>query len=312
MTEKSLLIPNFLIVGASKSGTSSLAQYLNEHPEAFIPRIKEPVFFVSSFYERELPEDPLFNQAKRESLVGSWDEYINLFQGTQGKKAIGEASTAYLYLHQQAVPKIRKYLGDPRIIIILRNPVDRAFSAYLHVLRESGWTMTFEEYLGFENEKIARGWSPLHYPVQSGHYSNQVKAYMEAFSQVRVYLFDDLCQDPIGFMQQVFRFLEIDDRFQPESSIRWNIGGIPSNRVLYKFLFKSWIMRRAAKPFLALFVGDQRIQVWKEKWRKKIVKTPEVSPETRRHLLELFHDDIEILQDLIDRDLSTWSQGAVS
>ena len=136
-------LPNFLVVGAAKSGTSSLHNYLNQHPEIFMPsfrdgvNVKEPQFFV-----RESVMDRLH------SGIWNWQDYKDLFFQVKDEKAIGEASVFYLYYFEEAINNIKKYLGDQiKIIIILRNPIDRAYSAYQHVSRSMKEELSFEEAL---------------------------------------------------------------------------------------------------------------------------------------------------------------------
>ncbi|MBN1271990.1 MAG: sulfotransferase [Candidatus Aminicenantes bacterium] len=301
-------IPNFLIVGAAKCGTSSIAQYIEQHPQAFIPKVKEPMFFSSSFYQRKVSGDPLYTEAQKKLLVRTWEEYRSLFRDVKKEKAVGEASTPYLYLYQETIPKIKEYLKDPKIIIMLRNPADRAFSAYSHILRDTGWNMSFDRCIRLEKERIEAGWDTIHHILRAGFYYRQVKAYLEAFSHVRIFLFDDLYRDAAGLMKEVYRFLGIDEHFSPDLEVRWNISGVPSNRLLYRFLFGSWIMRWLAKPFLGAFFDDSKLQRWKECWRARILKKPVFTEEKRRELLGIFREDIIKLQALIGRDLSFWIQ----
>ncbi len=115
-------LPNFLIVGAAKSGTTSLYYYLHEHPEIFLSAIKEPKFFSS-----EVLKDQYLTRKNKDLYVGSYEEYRNLFRNVQSEKAIGEASTDTLFLYGSTIPRIKKYLGDPKIIVILRNPPAQPF-----------------------------------------------------------------------------------------------------------------------------------------------------------------------------------------
>ena len=140
-------LPNFLIVGAAKCGTSSMHNYLNQHPEVFMPsynkygmKVKEPRFLI-----KDLVQNRLHN--------GIWDfeEYKSLFSDVMGEKAIGESTVLYLYYYQHAIKKIKENLGkDVRIIIMLRSPVDRAYSAFQHVSRGFQESNSFEESLDIE------------------------------------------------------------------------------------------------------------------------------------------------------------------
>ncbi|HDL01569.1 MAG TPA: sulfotransferase, partial [candidate division Zixibacteria bacterium] len=127
-------LPNFLIAGASKSGTTSLHSYLKQHPMIFMP-VKESRFFVSEIFENLSPKDPRYEHIIKYTIFNYYD-YVKLFENVNNEHAIGEAGTLYLYYYKIAISKIKKYLGNNKIIIILRNPTDRAFSAYMHLLRD--------------------------------------------------------------------------------------------------------------------------------------------------------------------------------
>ena len=136
-----VLLPNFLVVGAGKSGTTSLYHYLKAHPDVFMSRIKEPGFIVAQFIK--MPQSGVGDE--RQSTVGNFSDYCRLFEDAEGKKAVGEASNDNLYHYERAIPYIKRFFGDIKIIIILRNPVDRAFSAYTYLLRDNREFLTFEE-----------------------------------------------------------------------------------------------------------------------------------------------------------------------
>ena len=136
-----VLLPNFLVVGAGKSGTTSLYHYLKAHPGVFMSRIKEPGFIFAQF--NKMPQSGVGDE--RQTTVGSFSAYCRLFEDAEGKKAVGEASNDNLYHYERAIPYIKRFFGDIKIIIILRNPVDRAFSAYTYLLRDNREFLTFEE-----------------------------------------------------------------------------------------------------------------------------------------------------------------------
>ena len=134
-------LPNFLIVGAAKSGTSSLHNYLNQHPQVFMPsynkegiKVKEPRFLIKDLVQHRLHNG-----------VWSFEEYQSLFDYVKDEKAIGESTVLYLYYYKHTIKNIKHYLGeDVKIIIILRNPADRAYSAFQHVSRGFKENSSFE------------------------------------------------------------------------------------------------------------------------------------------------------------------------
>jgi hypothetical protein len=138
---KIVRLPNFLIVGASRCGTTSLYHYLKEHPNIFMSSIKEPSFILSQF--SKVPKNGIGDD--RQDYIDNFDDYCRLFERAGDRKAIGEASSHNLYHYEKAIPTIRKFLGDPKIIIAIRNPVEKAYSAYTFLVSENREYLTFEE-----------------------------------------------------------------------------------------------------------------------------------------------------------------------
>ncbi|HET9485956.1 MAG TPA: sulfotransferase, partial [Chryseosolibacter sp.] len=159
-------LPNFLIVGAAKCGTSSLHKYLEQHPETFMSKVKEPRFISSQVMSGPLrgPGDH-----KVEAwYVKKYEDYVRLFEGAENYPAVGESSADTLYFYQGTIPVIKQYLGDPKIIIMLRNPVKRAFSSYQHLVRDLREELSFEEGLKEEPNRIKNNWELIyHYTAAS-------------------------------------------------------------------------------------------------------------------------------------------------
>ena len=229
-------LPNFLIVGAPKSGTSSLHYYLKQHPEIYMSPVKEPRFITAQFIK--FPLKGIRDDRLEKIIVKSFDEYKKLFSKVKNEKAIGEASIDNLYFYENAIKYIKKYLGEVRIIIILRNPIDRAFSAYQMFVRNLREPLSFEDALKAEQERKNNNWAFGWHYLSVGFYYKQVKAYLENFSQVKVYLFDDLKTDALGVAKDIFMFLKVNMSFAPDVSHIYNISGIPKNRFIHNFLFR--------------------------------------------------------------------------
>ncbi len=298
-------LPNFLLVGTAKSGTTSLYHYLKQHPEVYMSEMKEPRFFASSIFKKLNHNDPRYEIVLK-SATFTFEDYIKLFENVRKERAIGEATVIYLYFYKIAIHEIKKYLGDVKIIIILRNPIDRAFSAYTYLLRDKFEALSFEKCLEIEKERIKANWSPTYFLKDLGFYYKQVKAYMENFSQVRIYLYDDLKNCTLGLIKDVYEFLEVDSSFVPDMSIRYNTSSIPRIRVLQRLFFEYKPLKKTLRPLFLNAVGKEKteklINYFKDKNSKKI----SLEPETRRYLVELYRDDILMLQSLIKRDLSDW------
>ncbi|MEA1866941.1 MAG: sulfotransferase [Thermodesulfobacteriota bacterium] len=302
-------LPNFLIVGAAKSGTSSLYQYLQQHPEVYVPPTrKEPMFFVSAIYKKLSRNDPRHEIADR-IVICSLDDYRNLFECVRNEqKAIGEASAVYLYHHETAIPNIKSHLGDIKVIIILRNPIDRAYSSYYHLVRDGAETCSFEDFLEKEEERKRENWDILNYPKSLGFYYDQVKAYMDNFSEVKVCLFDDMQRNSLKIVKDVYVFLGIDESFVPDTSSIYNSSGVPRNKLLYCLLSTDNFVKRVSKPLLRAIISPEKASKLCKILRKKNIGKKAMDGKTRQFLKTLYREDILKLQSLIHRDLSHWLQ----
>ena len=297
-------LPNFLIVGAAKSGTTSLHYYLKEHQEIYMPLNKKETFFFAG-EKSNLGMGP-GNFGK--GIIVNFDDYKKLFQGVIFSKhnAIGEACVAYLYFYKKSISNIIHYLKNPKIIIMLRNPVDRAFSNYLHHVRDGLEQLSFEKALNNQRKRKEQNWWWGYQFTDVGFYYNQVKAYLDNFDQVKICLFDDLEKDTLGSVKDIYGFLGVDTSFTPDVNTKYNVSGIPKNKFIHKFLRKPNILKNIVKPVVKTLIpqGERRKII--EKIKMKNLQKPQMKPETREYLKNLYREDILKLQDLIKRDLSSW------
>ncbi len=301
-------MPNFLIIGAAKSGTTSLYAYLEQHPQAYLSPKKEPEFF--SYEGREVdfngPKgEEQANHGIKQHTPANIEEYRALFRGASDEKAIGEASTMYLY-SPQAPSRIKHYIPKVKLIAIFRNPVDRAYSTFSYLTLHGREPLSeFSQALQEEETRIRNKWTWIYHYKNAGFYYVQLKRYFDMFEQdqIKVYLYEDLRADPLRVIHSVFRFLELDDTFIPNISVRYNPSGVPKSKALSRLTDRSNPVKTVLKPFL-----PQRIR-----WRiraglqnRNLVERPPLAPEIRRDLIELYREDILKLEDLIGRDLSGW------
>jgi len=296
-------LPNFLIVGAAKSGTSSLHNYLNQHPEVFMPsynkegmKVKEPRFLI-----KDLVQHRLHN--------GVWtiEEYQSLFEDVKDEKVIGESTVLYLFYYKHAIKNIKHYLGeDVKIIIILRNPADRAYSAFQHVSRGFKENNSFEESLEIETGRMEseENLTPMVMYKEMGMYYQMVKAYKESFKNVHIIFYEDFRDNIESEMNKTYNFLEISSDFEIDFIKRHNVGG------------KRW----KDKKMKHLFMKDNPIKsilksVLPKKFKKGMrnnlvnVSTNKVVPmreKTRKGLNDYFKQDVEKLSELLNKDLQHW------
>jgi hypothetical protein len=294
-------LPNFLIIGAAKSGTTALHHYLKQHPQIYMTPQKETNFFA--FEEQEVKFCGPRDNELSESAITSLDVYKEQFNEVSGEIAIGEASPWYLY-SAQAAANIHRHVPEAKLIAVLRHPVERAFSSYLHVVREGREHLSFEEGLLAEKDRIAQGWEFIWHYRNAGFYTEQVKRLLEIFSrdQMRFYLYDDFVRDSNSFLKGIYEFLEVDPTFLADTFVKPNATGVPKNRLLGHLLFRPNLLWTTARALL-----PQRFrQRLGYSLRQQALSKPPLSQTTRACLLDTFRDDILALQDLVGRDLSAW------
>lgn len=285
-----LIMPNFLIIGAQKSGTTSLYYYLSQHPDIFMVPDKELHYFT-------------YLDDEDHKYYLTEEGYLSHFQDGAGFKAVGEASPSYLY-SKAAPSRIKAFNPNMRLIAILRNPVDRAYSNYLHNLRRGTEPVDdFMKAIQLEAERIKDGWDFSFHYAAKGFYHEQLQRYYDVFDrdQLKVVLLDDLRKNPLETMRQLFAFLQVDTNFQPDLSARHNTAGIAKNKVIGGWLNR--LQRSSAVNRVIKVLVPYKLR---EKLKRSIYTTPPMPEKAKETLYEVFQDDVTRLQTLINRDLSDW------
>jgi hypothetical protein len=307
-------LPTFLIIGAAKSGTTSLYHYLGQHPEIFLPELKEPNFFA--FRGQTVSFRGIGDEACNRLSVTSLQAYASLFDDATEPER-GEASPSSLY-YPEAPRRIRALVPDVRIIAVLRDPVERAYSNYFQMVKQGREpAQTFEAALQHEEARRRAGWSYFWRYTDLGFYHEQLARYVKCFpcEQIFVCLTEDLRGTPLATVQRIYRFLRVADGFRPPSLKRHNRSGRPRSEVLHQVLFHAGIRYkvRAALPDAVVDAIrthlphlPRRLRSWKLKLMNANMARPPLSPATENRLRALYRDDILRLQDLIGLDLSAW------
>lgn len=294
-------LPNFLIIGAAKAGTTALYSYLRQHPDVFLSPDKEPQFFALEG-ERLSFRGP--GTTINETAVTRIEDYRALFADVRGEAAVGEASALYLYL-PKAADRIRHYIPEARLIAVLRNPVDRAYSSFMHLRREDREPLTdFRAALQAEPERIRANWGFLWRYEALGRYHVQLQRYYDRFprEQILVLLYDDFRKDNARVLRDVFRFLRVDDAFQPDTSLEHNVSGIPVNRTAYDLLWG----RGAVGRLVAAAVPVPVMARLRARITPRLLRQEPLDPALAAELIDRFREDVLRLQDLIGRDLGHW------
>ena len=309
--EKALL-PDFLIVGAAKSGTTSLYFYLRQHPSIYMPPdVKEPGFlcFAGRVLPKSNPAEPYPDLWK--SAVVDRATYSSLFASAGKDQLVGEATPEYLYLVDQTIATIRTLYGEshrgPKLVAVLRNPVERLWSHYWMCLRDGYEGLPIDEAIDpvVIHRRLEAGWHPQYDYIGYGFYSRAIDAYRKAVGgdRMKVFLFDDLKNDPRAVCAEIFSFLGVDAGFEPDTSTTYNVSG----RLRYPWLHHLLFCRQSfLKDFTRGVMPYDGLQWLKHRiiaWNSEKVGMPE---PLKRKLQDIYRDDIRALEKLLSRDLSVW------
>lgn len=300
-----MTLPNALLFGTVKSGSSSLYYYLRQHPEIYTSPTKEPNFFAFLEQKPEFagPDDEIIN----ERSVTDWAGYEALFNGVMKEKIVCEASVMYIY-NSSAALHIKQYLPNVKLFALLRNPADRAFSSYLHTRRDGREPAdSFVEALNIEPQRIAENWGHLFHYRQMGFYYEQLKGYYKLFpaEQIAIFKYEDFARQPLPVIKQIFRFLQVDHTFQPDTTRRYNVSGTPKSKLLQRWLTRPNSLKNLLKPVIPDRIRNDLIMNNLKQFNMNVEK-PALDPAIREKLLNGYRDDILKLQDLVQIDFSTW------
>jgi hypothetical protein len=292
------MLPNFLIIGAPRSGTTTLYESLKQNPQIFLSPVKEPMFFLLDGEPAHYPGP------KNPQGVRGIDQYQSLFQGAKAEKAVGEASPCYLF-SPKATLGIKQRIPDARFIVILRNPVDRAYSHFLfHRMEGTEPLEDFEAAMDAEDERLRMGWFIFWCYRGMGYYGRQIERYFSHFprGQFRFFLMEDLVGRPQELFKEIFRFLEVDDGIRVQLPLRYNPAGVPRNRWLHKFLVRPNAVKNLLKPVLSTKVQSFLLT----HFMGRNLTRPPLERDVRKRILAVYREDILKTQDFIQRDLSDW------
>jgi hypothetical protein len=310
--------PNFFVIGAAKCGTTTLYDFLEQHPDVYMSPIKEPHFFCSDIrienfsdeykkyvYSRgiNIQDYVAGDMSKKywEWYVDDFTTYLKLFKNVTNQKAIGEISNGYLFSTISATEIKDKY-PQAKIVMILRNPVSRAYSHYLANVRDGRATLSFRDELEADLKKSNKGWCISHNYVEMGMYYQQVKRFMDAFpnNQILIFLNDDLKTDANAVGKKLFDYIGVDANASINYSNKQNEAKMPKWTGLIKFITQTGLKRKLFRALPARMQANVKPFFFKEG------KIPKMSEEDKQWMIALFKDDIEKTQALINRDLSNW------
>ena len=295
-------MPNLFVIGAAKAGTTALYSYLAQHPQVFLSRVKEPEFFSKEeYYSRGL------------DWYQDWH-----FEGAEDYPVRAEATPHYLYWSEKVAPRIKEaYRGLPvKFIVSFRDPVSRAYSMYWNMVREGIEDLAFDEALRVEERRLKQNRNELYqlgsmaYGYSAGsRYASLLQPYLKLFSPENFFFVfqDDLRSRADETCKEVFEFLGIDSSLEinPSNS---NPAAMPRSRLLHKALRRRPLFKEFIKPFIPI-----RVRLVRRSLKSKIMKVNlketayvPLHPQLAHELRWSYTTEIEELEKIIGRDLSSW------
>jgi hypothetical protein len=310
-------LPNFFVVGAVKAGTTALHLFLDQHPEIFMSPVKETNFFSqpdmhAEHFNRDYRHDVNVNLERflegsmsrkiHIANVDRWEDYQRLFRDAKGFKAIGEASNSYL-LCPSAAAAMAERCPDARVLMMLRNPVERVWSQYLMNLR-LGKTLSEDLIAEFEADstKEHQGWGVSHNYRELGMYAGQLQRFYDHFPRqhVKVLLYDDYRLNPEATIRDIFRFLGVNPDVVIDLDQRPNEAAVPRFKQLNYLLFQSGLVNKVKQIVPESWKGAAKQAMFSNK------DMPAMAEHERIYMRELYRKDVLQLGQMLNRDLSHW------
>jgi hypothetical protein len=294
--------PQFLIIGAARSGTTALYQYLAEHPRLFLTEPKEPHFFALAGTTPAFT-GPGDRQTINRLAVPDREAYLRLYRDARPDQVRGEASVSTMY-YPEAVTRVREMVPDARLVCMLRDPVDRAFSAY-GFMRTRGWEPcdTFEDALADEERRIADGWHHIWHYTAMSRYGEQLRHVLDVFppEQLLVLRHEDLTADPVATVARVYDHVGVDPvpvTVAPDP----HRSGEPRSRFLGRVISTHHPLKKLLSPVVPTSL---RRRLRRQIVARNIVRT-DYLPETRRQLVTTFGPDLDLLERVTGLDVAGW------
>ena len=301
-------LPRFAVIGVPKAGTSSLYYYLREHPSLYLPQ-KELHFFSSTHLEEKV-SGPGDRNAIGDVCTDSY-KYQEFYSGMRDNQLGGDISPTYFYF-PDSLPKLKTVLGpETRIILMLRNPLRRAFSNYLHLVREGREKLSFYEALQVEEDRKAKNWGDFWYYKDHSLYADKLDFLYSLFpkEQIKIILYEELAADTLKVISEVFQFLNVASSFVPSNiDVVYNKSEVYRNRKLIRSLQEPSILKDIIGRLLPEALLDSFKDI-KRRIEEKSLRTDIKIDDISLYLLkEYFQDDLRKLQQGYNLNLSYYWQ----
>lgn len=298
------LLPNFLIIGAARSGTTAVARALGQHPDVFMTTPKETHFFAhpgqSQKYAGPGDEEMINSQ-----LITDPDAYLRLYDRASSYRARGEGSVSTLFRPEVSIDAIRRFADpDVRLIAILREPAERAYSSYLY-LRGRGFERaeTFAEGLRLEPERTADNFHHMWRYEAMSRYADQLPAFQDEFGdRLQVHIFEEYRSSPTESLQRMCQFLDIDSEVAFDTELNVNRGGVPRSRLLSRAMG----VARSSSSITAM-VKRLTPYSMRERIRAANLSRPNAEEATLTALRDRCRGDVRAVESALGRDIPLWT-----
>ena len=304
--ENSDFAPDFFVVGAPKAGTTALFHWLNDHPDVFLPVVKEPAYFTYSG-KPATPKNGPYDPDYVRQIAQDSGAYAALYDAA-GSRLTGDISPIYL-IDENAAERIAAVRPDARIIVLLRDPVDRAFSQFLHHVRDSLETCeTFDDALDMEAQRLRDGWSWGHGYATHGHYAAQIERYLLCFPREQILFleFQELQLEPEVCWRRICSHLALEHKSLVRNervNATAGLTQVPRRPGISRHLRHSGTLQTRLKRF---------VPKSSRAWLRKLLEgrgrpVPVLSTETKRSLAGRYRDERTKIEEQTGLSLNHWS-----
>jgi len=306
MTNDVTKTPDFLIVGAAKSGTSSLHSYLSKHPDIYMPEKRKELYF---WHMATNTNRSILDHAGEGNIPTQLNEYLEYFEDARENQITGEACPSYLYFHNHVLQNLKEHHAnwkDVKIIIILREPVSRIVSQYRFVCKKQldPEFLSFSKSLKAEADRVKQDeLLPDLFYTDVSKYSEQVEFYLKNFKNVHVCLYDDLKETPRKLLGNLCSFLEVDSTKLPEFDFEVVNASIGAKKLKHPLIVQK--ARRAGRLLLRWLPERFKVSL-REKFEGALSEPVIIPDDEVGRLREMFQGEIKKLEIVLDRDLSSW------
>jgi hypothetical protein len=292
--------PDFVVAGAARSGSTAVVESLRRRPDVLVTEPKEPHYLALADSGARFtgPGDDITINTR---AVVDARAYQQLFAEASPGILTGEGSVSTLYYSERAAPRLRSLNPDARVVVILREPVSRAYSSHQYLVNRGFETVPeFLDAVQLEEERIASGWHHLWHYTRMSTYAEDVARFLQHFPATRVWWYDDLMRDEETTLAEIHEFVGLPPADSQLSVGRVNVSGAPRRQWLQSAMqvaSRSAPARRVARAVLPF---DAR-----ERLRRSNLAVNDVPAAVKEALVPRFRRDLDRLESILDRPVPT-------